>query len=270
MTAQDKLIKQNENLKFICVGLDTDIQKIPTSVKTTSNPIFEFNKRIIESTSDITAAYKFNLAFYEKEGLKGLEILQDSIRLIPDNILIIGDGKRGDIGNTSEKYAQMLYDEFEFDSATLNPYMGEDSLEPFLSYKTKLNFILALTSNPGANDFEKLRLADNSLLYQEVIRKVQTWNENANCGLVFGATKIEELVNDIELIGDLPLLLPGIGAQGGSLESVIQIFKKNKLKHFLINASRGIIYKSSEKDFSEQARAELAAMNEIISRIMLE
>ena len=268
--AQEKLKKQNDNLKYVCVGLDTDIKKIPASIKSTSNPIFEFNKRIIESTSDITAAYKFNLAFYEKEGIKGLEILQDSIQLIPDDILIIGDGKRGDIGNTSQKYAQMLYDEFKFDSATLNPYMGKDSLEPFLGYKTKLNFILALTSNPGANDFEKLRLADNSLLYQEVIRKVQTWNENTNCGLVFGATKIEELVNDIELIGDLPILLPGIGAQGGSLEDVIRIFKKNKLKHFLINASRGIIYKSSDKDFAEQARAELTAMNEIIARIMLE
>ncbi len=269
MTAQDKLIKQNDNLKFICVGLDTDIQKIPISIKSTSNPIFEFNKRIIESTSDIAAAYKFNLAFYEKEGLKGLEILQNSIQLIPDDILIIGDGKRGDIGNTSEKYAQMLYDEFKFDSATLNPYMGKDSLEPFLRYKTKLNFILALTSNPGANDFEKLRLADNSLLYQEVIRKVKTWNENTNCGLVFGATKIEELVNDIELIGNLPILLPGIGAQGGSLEDVIRIFKKNKLKYFLINASRGIIYKSSADDFADQARTELTAMNEIITRIML-
>jgi len=270
MTAHDKLKKQNENLKFICVGLDTDIQKIPSSLKFVSNPILEFNKRIIEATLEYAAAYKFNLAFYEKDSAQRLETLYESIQLIPNDILIIGDGKRGDIGNTSEKYAQMLYDEFKFDSATLNPYMGKDSLEPFLVYKTKLNFILALTSNPGADDFEKLKLNDNTFLYQEVIRKVKSWNVHRNCGLVFGATKKEELIRDIKLFDDLPILLPGVGAQGASLEDVVNIFKKHALSNFLINISRGIIYKSSNQDFADKAREELMTMNESIVKIMKE
>src|SRR3989339_1120645 len=270
MTALEKLKKQNENLKFICVGLDTDINKIPTSLKSHHTPLLEFNKKIIEATYNLAGAYKFNLAFYEKEGLKGLDLLHESIQLIPSDILIIGDGKRGDIGNTSQKYAEMLYDEFKFDSATLNPYMGRDSLDPFLAYKSKLNFILALTSNPGANDFEKIKLADNSFLYQEVIKKVMLWNENNNCGLVFGANKKEELLNDIELIGNLPVLLPGVGAQGGSLEEIVKIFKQNRLPNFLINISRGIIYKSSAEDFADHARAELTAINKIITTIMPE
>lgn len=268
MTAQEKLKKQNRKLNFICVGLDTDSNKIPSSLKSHKNPFLEFNKKIIEATTDLAAAYKFNLAFYEKEGSNGIEILHESIQFIPEDVLIIGDGKRGDIGNTSQKYAEMLYDEFKFDSATLHPYMGKDSLDPFLAYKSKINFILALTSNPGANDFEKLKLSDNSLLYQEVIKKVKLWNVNNNCGLVFGATKKEELLYDIKLFDDLPLLLPGVGVQGGSIEDVVNIFKQNELSQFLINISRGIIYKSSEEDFAEQARAELAAMNEIVATIL--
>jgi len=270
MLAQEKLKKQNEKLKFICVGLDTDMNKIPSFLRTRKNPLLEFNKKIIEATCDFTAAYKFNLAFYEKEGYRGLEILHESIQFIPSEILIIGDGKRGDIGNTAQKYAEMLYDEFQFDSATLNPYMGQDSIDPFLVYKSKLNFILTLTSNPGANDFEKLRLADNSFLYHEVIKKVKLWNVNNNCGLVFGATKKEELLNDIKLFSDLAVLLPGVGAQGGSIEDVVNIFKQNKLSKFLINISRGIIYKSSAEDFADQASAELNVMNNIIKTIMTE
>lgn len=270
MTAQEKLKKQNENFKFICVGLDTDIQNNPSALKFVSDPLLEFNKRIIEATYEHAAAYKFNLAFYEKEGAQGLETLYESIRLVPNDILIIGDGKRGDIGNTSKKYAQMLFEEFNFDSATLNPYMGKDSLEPFLEYKTKLNFILTLTSNSGANDFEKLKLNDNSCLYQEVIRKVKSWNVNKNCGLVFGATKKEELIRDIKLFDDLPILLPGVGAQGGSLEDVVIIFKKHALSNFLVNVSRGIIYKSSDQDFADKAREELMMLNESIVTIMQE
>jgi orotidine-5'-phosphate decarboxylase len=270
MTAQEKLKKQNDKFKFVCVGLDTDIQKIPSSLKSLPNPILEFNKRIIEKTSDVAGAYKFNLAFYEKEGSKGIDILHQSIQFIPSDVLIIGDGKRGDTGNTSQKYAEMLYNEFKFDSATLNPYMGKDSLDPFLAYKSKLNFVLTLTSNPGSSDFEKIKLLDNSFLYQEVIKKVKTWNENENCGLVFGATKKEELANDFHLFGNLPILLPGVGAQGGSLEDVVKIFKQNNLTRFLINVSRGIIYKSSEYDFADRAKAELTAMNKIIYAIMME
>jgi orotidine-5'-phosphate decarboxylase len=270
MIAQEKLRKKNSHLKYVCVGLDTDIQKIPATLKSTPNPILEFNKKIIEATHDLAAAYKFNLAFYEKEGIKGIETLETSIRLIPNDVLIIGDGKRGDIGNTSEKYAEMLYDKFNFDSATLNPYMGKDSLDPFLAYKSKLNFILALTSNPGAQDFEKLKFSDNSFLYQEVIRKVKEWNKYKNCGLVFGATKTEELLSDIHLFEDLTVLLPGIGKQGGSVEDVVRIFKLNGLRNFLMNISRGIIYKSAQSDFADRAREELVKMNELVANIFNE
>jgi orotidine-5'-phosphate decarboxylase len=268
MTAQEKLKNQNEQFKFICIGLDTDVQKIPFFLKSLPNPILEFNKRIVEATSDLAAAYKFNLAFYESEGSMGIDALNESIHLVPNDVLTIGDGKRGDIGNTSQKYAQMLYDEYKFDSATLNPYMGKDSLYPFLDYKSKLNFILALTSNPGANDFEKLMLADNAFLYQDVIKKVRVWNKNRNCGLVFGATKKEELLNDITSFDELPVLLPGVGAQGGSLEEIVSIFKQFKRTNFLINISRGIIYRSTENDFADKARTELVKLNNIASSIM--
>jgi orotidine-5'-phosphate decarboxylase len=146
--------------------------------------------------------------------------------------------------------------------------MGKDSLYPFLDYKSKLNFILALTSNPGANDFEKLMLADNAFLYQDVIKKVRVWNKNRNCGLVFGATKKEELLNDITSFDELPVLLPGVGAQGGSLEEIVSIFKQFKRTNFLINISRGIIYRSTENDFADKARTELVKLNNIASSIM--
>lgn len=267
MTAQEKLKNNASEGKFICVGLDTDIEKIPNSLRRSTNPILEFNRKIIEATSEFTAAYKFNLAFYEKEGARGLEALFESIRLVPAGVLVIGDGKRGDIGNTSQKYAEMLYREFNFDSATLNPYMGKDSLEPFLAYKSKLNFILTLTSNDGAADFEKLKLSNNLFLYQEVINKVKSWNSNSNCGLVFGATKIGELENNMNIIGDLPVLLPGVGAQGGNLTEVVSLFKQLKLTSFLINVSRGIIYKSSFENFADEARNELLTINNIVNSI---
>lgn len=266
-SAKEKLFKQNSSLKFVCVGLDTDIEKIPSILKSASNPILEFNKRIIEATSDLAGAYKFNLAFYEKIGSKGLDILYDSISLIPKSILVIGDGKRGDIGNTSAKYAEMLFDEFNFDSVTLNPLMGYDSVEPFLSYDSKLNFILALTSNPGANDFEKLILQDNTFLYQHIIKKVKLWNFNGNCGLVFGATNLDELVNEIDSFKNLPVLLPGVGAQGGSFENIVRIFKQKLHNSFLINISRSLIYKSSNADFDKSTRVELIKLNQIVSDI---
>ena len=268
MTAQEKLKLQSSKLNFVCIGLDTDLNKIPAHLKNFNNPILEFNRQIIEATSSFTAAYKFNLAFYESEGIKGIEALYESINLIPSDVLIIGDGKRGDIGNTSQKYAVMLYDEFRFDSATLNPYMGKDSLDPFLNYKSKLNFILALTSNTGANDFEKLRLFNNRLLYQEVIKKVREWNVNDNCGLVFGATKKDELLNDGNLISNFPLLIPGVGAQGGSAEEIVSILKNIDCPNFLINIGRGIIYKSGGEDFADKAADELKSINTLIESIL--
>ena len=266
-----ELINQvKEKRSFLCVGLDTDIDKIPVKFKDSNDPVFEFNKQIIDCTKEFCVAYKLNIAFYEAMGERGYRSLYKTANYIPKNILKIADAKRGDIGNTSQKYAEMLYDEFKFDASTLNPYMGKDSIDPFLEYKSKLNFILALTSNPGANDFEKIRLTDNSFLYQEIIKKVKFWNVNDNCGLVFGATKKEELLKDIKLFGELPVLLPGVGAQGGSIEDVVNIFKQNKLSRFLINISRGIIYKSSAEDFADQARTELKTVNKIIRTIMTE
>mgnify|MGYP005841803211 CR=1 FL=1 len=266
-TALQKLRDANKNYRFICVGLDTDIEKIPSSLKSSPDPILEFNKRIIDATKDLAAAYKFNLAFYERNGAKGLNTLFQSIKLIPSDILIIGDGKRGDIGNTSKKYAEMLYNEFNFDSVTLNPLMGRDSLEPFLAYDDKLNFILALTSNPSAQDFEKLKLEDNSFLYQEIIKKVKLWNTNNNCGFVFGATNRHELESEINSFDNLPVLLPGIGAQGGSLEEVVKIFKLNNHENYLINLSRALIYKSNGDKFDLMAREELIGINRKICGI---
>lgn len=261
MSAINKLVQANHQNKFICVGLDSDFKKLPQAVRSESNPIFEFNKRIIEATSEFAAAYKLNFAFYEAEGLNGMKTLEKTLGLIPGGILTIGDAKRGDIGNTSEMYAKSVFDVFGFDSITLHPYMGYDSVKPFLEYKNKMNFVLALTSNPGASDFEKLRLSDGRFLFQAVISLVKSWNEKNNCGIVFGATKIAELKDNLDLIGSLPVLLPGIGAQGGSLEEVVSLFKLANRKNYLVNISRGIIYKDNSADFDLEARKEIEKLN---------
>ena len=228
----------------------------------------EFNKRIIESTKDVAAAYKLNLAFYESEGIGGLENLEETLSFIPKNILTIADGKRGDIGNTSSLYARSIFEHFKFDSATLNPYMGKDSLEPFLDYKEKMNFILALTSNPGSSDFQKQQLKNGDFLYQDVINKIHKWNKNSNCGIVFGATNLYELKENLNLIDDLPMLIPGVGAQGGSLQEVTKTLFTVKKYSFLINVSRGIIQKSLGEDFEEAAKNELLSLNQTIARIV--
>src|SRR4030067_2250090 len=241
MNAVNKLKLKNDEGKFICVGLDTDLEKIPLHLKYSENPILEFNKKIIEATSEYAAAYKINFAFYEKLGSKGFDILFQTKEFIPKDILTIADAKRGDIGNTSKYYADSVFNYFRFDSITVNPYMGEDSVKPFLDYENKLIFILALTSNPGADDFEKLQLKNGSYLFQRVIEKVNSWNIKSNCAIVFGATKLQELQENIYAFGNLPVLLPGVGAQGGSIEEVMKLFIRNKKLDLLINISRGII-----------------------------
>ncbi|HEY6436745.1 MAG TPA: orotidine-5'-phosphate decarboxylase, partial [Ignavibacteriaceae bacterium] len=257
----------NESGKYICIGLDTDPKKLPSHLYSLKRPVIEFNKRIIESTKHAVAAYKLNLAFYESEGISGLENLSDTLSFIPENILTIADGKRGDIGNTSSLYATSIFEHFKFDSVTLNPYMGKDSLEPFLEYNAKLNFILSLTSNPGSSDFQKLQLKNGNFLYQDVIRKIHNWNKSSNCGIVFGATNLDELKENLNLIDDLPMLIPGVGAQGGSLEDVSKTLFASKKYSFLINVSRGIIQKSLGEDFSEAARSELSALNQTIVKL---
>jgi orotidine-5'-phosphate decarboxylase len=264
ISAQTKLVTQFNQNKHICVGLDPDKSKFPLSVLTSDNPVFQFNKEIIDATKDLALGYKLNFAFFESEGIKGIDTLYKTIEYIGQNHFIIGDAKRGDIGNTAEKYAHSLFNEFKVDASTLHPYMGFDSIKPFLIYSDKLNFILVLTSNPGAVDFEKIRLENNKFLYQEVLNKVIKWNENANLGIVFGATQITELEENISSFEKLPVLLPGVGAQGGSLEEVVKLFSQHKNNRFIINSSRGIIYKSKENDFAEKARIEIIKLNQTV------
>lgn len=268
MTSREKILKINDDGKFICVGLDTDLKKIPAFLLKEKNPVLAFNKAIIESTKDYAAAYKINFAFYEQNGAKGFEELEKTLQLIPTNVLSIADAKRGDIGNTSKMYARSVYDHFGFDSVTLNPYMGKDSLEPFLEYEDKINFILILTSNPGANDFEKLKLFDGNYLYQNILDRTNQWNTKKNCGIVFGATKITELKDSINSFGDLTVLLPGVGAQGGSIEEISNLFKSKNRKNYIVNVSRGIIYKSSTEQFAIYAQNEIINLNKIASEII--
>jgi orotidine-5'-phosphate decarboxylase len=267
MSSVGKILKKNDEGKYICVGLDTDINKIPSFLLKEKNPILAFNKSIINATKDYAAAYKINFAFYERNGVKGIEDLEKTIELIPKDILSIADAKRGDIGNTSQMYATSIYDHYAFDSVTLHPYMGKDSLEPFLAYANRLNFILVLTSNPGASDFEKLKLGNGKYLYQYILNNINEWNKLQNCGIVFGATNINELKNNINNFGDLSVLLPGIGKQGGSIQEVATSFNQIKRRNYIVNVSRGIIYKSDKGNFAEAAQSEIIKLNNIVSEI---
>ncbi len=261
MSAQEKFSSAVNSGKHICVGLDTDITKIPSYLHKCSDPIFEFNAAIIEATSELAAAYKINLAFYERYGISGIESMLKTIEAIPNHIIVIGDGKRNDIGNTAAQYVISLYDQYEFDCATVNPYMGSDSVMPFLDYKDKISFILTLTSNPGASDFEKLILSNGKPMYQTVLEKINLWNSNANCGSVFGATQIEELKECAGMLKNLYTLVPGVGAQGGDLKSVLGVFKQTDNRNFIINMSRNIIYADSGEDFADHSNKVLLKVN---------
>ena len=264
MNAQEKLQFKIRNNFHICVGLDSDIEKIPSHLQSKSNPILEFNKVIIDATYKDAAAYKINFAFYENWGIDGLRTLEETIKLIPKDILIIADAKRGDIGNTSKKYAESVFDYFKCDSVTLHPYMGIDSISPFLEYKEKISFILGLTSNPSSLDFEKQKLENGRFLYQEVIKKTNEWNKYNNCGLVFGATNLEELKANIQSFNDMPILLPGVGAQGGSLEDVVNTFNSYSKSNFIINISRGLIFADDSENFGEIVSSKIKEYNRII------
>ncbi|MBU0561379.1 MAG: orotidine-5'-phosphate decarboxylase [Bacteroidota bacterium] len=264
MNSKEKLERRLNLGLHICVGLDTDFNKIPKHLLECEDPIFEFNRRIIEATKVSAAAYKLNLAFYEKEGAKGFTSLLKTLEIIPAEILTIGDAKRGDIGNTSAMYAAALFDHLNFDSCTLNPYMGVDSMQPFLSYKDKLHFILALTSNSGSQDFEKLILKDGKFLYEEVIEKINSWNQFQNCGVVFGANNPNELERSVSKMKDLFVLLPGVGTQGGSLEEIVKIFAKEGSNKFLVNISRAIIYAGSGESFESAVSAKLSEYNLVV------
>jgi orotidine-5'-phosphate decarboxylase len=242
---------------FLCVGLDTDIKKIPQHLMETSDPIFTFNKEIIDSTAEFSVAYKPNLAFYESLGSKGWESLEKTVMYLKSKhpkIFIIADAKRGDIGNTSSLYARAFFEKLNFDAVTVAPYMGEDSVKPFMKYKNKWIILLALTSNKGALDFQFLKdEKSGDLLFESVLKTSQTWGTIENMMYVVGATKAEKLKEIRQIIPDHFLLVPGVGAQGGSLQEVAYN-GFNSQCGLLINSSRGIIYASSDSDFASKAR----------------
>lgn len=269
MTSFEKVVYQTDKKKHVCVGLDTDPVSIPPSVQQDGDPIFTFNKEIIDATIDEAAAYKLNFAFYESSGIKGISALKrtvDYIKSKDEKIILIGDAKRGDIGNTSKMYAEAIFNEYGFDCSTLAPYMGKDSLDPFFAFQDKINFVLILTSNKGSEDFEKLILESGKPLYREVLSRVKEWYPASSLGTVFGATNIENLKEDIPDLSGTTVLVPGVGAQGGSAEQVTRLFYTFGHNKFLINSSRNIIFASNGVDFAEKASVELVKLNTEIRR----
>lgn len=247
---------------YLCVGLDTDIKKIPPHLLQTEDPIFEFNRQIIDATAQYAVAYKPNIAFYEAMGVKGWESLQKTMDYIPKECFTIADAKRGDIGNTSELYARTFFDKnssgFDFDSVTVAPYMGRDSVQPFLAFDEKWVILLALTSNIGSNDFQHLKVEVDGVqksLYEQVLTKSQEWGSSESMMYVVGATQADKLSEIRKIVPDHFLLVPGVGAQGGSLEEVSR-YGMNKQCGLLVNSSRAIIYASNGEDFADRAREE--------------
>ncbi|MFN8439013.1 MAG: orotidine-5'-phosphate decarboxylase [Cytophagales bacterium] len=240
---------------FLCVGLDTDLTKIPMFLLKEKDPIFEFNKRIIDATEKFAVAYKPNIAFYEAEGTKGWESLQKTVEYLPKNCFSIADAKRGDIGNTADMYAKAFFKSLSFDSITIAPYMGKDSVEPFLKYENKWGIVLALTSNPGSVDFELQKLTKGDFLFEEVLKTVSTWGTPENLMYVVGATQADKLAEIRKICPDHFFLVPGVGAQGGSLADVAK-YGMNKDCGLLVNSSRGIIYADNTENFALVAAKE--------------
>ncbi len=252
------LIEQiRKKSSFLCIGLDVDLQKIPSHLLEEEDPVFAFNKAIIDATHTYAVAYKPNTAFYEAHGVKGWQSLQKTIDYLNSNypeVFTIADAKRGDIGNTSTMYAKTFFETLNFDSVTVAPYMGKDSVEPFLQFENKFAILLALTSNQGAYDFQTLD-TDGLALYKKVLEVSKTWTNSKQLMYVVGATQAEYLKEIREIVPNQFLLIPGVGAQGGSLEAVCQ-YGLNSDIGLLINASRSIIYASSGADFAEKAAYE--------------
>lgn len=260
----DKLVNAtHKNKSLLCVGLDPDPKLMPKKVS-----IFDFNQAIIEATSDLVCAYKLNLAFYEALDDKGLYALKRTIKYIPDDIPVIGDAKRGDIGNTAQAYAKAIFTNLNFDATTVNPYLGFDSVEPFIQYKDKGVFILCRTSNAGALDFQSLRCEaepEYRPLFELVALKASQWNTYGNIGLVVGATYPEELRLIRHSHPGMPLLIPGIGAQRGDLASAVRYGVNARGEKAIISSSRQIIYASSGKDFAEAARRMASSLRDQIN-----
>ncbi len=252
---------------FLCVGLDTDRKKIPVHLLKEKDPVFEFNKQIIDATIDYAVSYKPNLAFYESLGPRGLESMQKTLEYLPKEVFTIADAKRGDIGNTSDMYARTFFEYYHFDAVTVAPYMGEDSIYPFLKHDGKWAVVLALTSNKGAEDFQKLITEKRIPLYIEVINKIKTFGTTDNLMFVVGATQAEMLKEIRKHIPEHFLLIPGVGAQGGSLPEVAK-YGMNKSCGLLVNASRSILYAGNSYDFTTKAAAEAKKMQQEMEKLL--
>lgn len=267
MTRSELIQAIRTKKSFLCVGLDTELSKIPKHLLETEDPVFEFNKAIIDATKDFCVAYKPNLAFYEALGIQGWQSLQKTIDYIPKNIFTIADAKRGDIGNTSRLYAQTFFQTYNFDSVTVAPYMGEDSVSPFLAFENKWVILLGLTSNVGSNDFQFLETTDNQFFHEVVLQKAQQWGTPENMMFVIGATHPEHFANIRKIAKEHFYLVPGVGAQGGDLESVAR-FGMNQDCGLLVNSSRGIIYASSGVDFAERASEAAQEMQQQMANLL--
>lgn len=267
MTRQQLIEQIFTKKSFLCVGLDTDIKKMPQHLLKNEDPIFDFNKAIIDATAEYCIAYKPNLAFYECMGTKGLAAFERTVKYLKENYpnhLIIADAKRGDIGNTSAMYARTFFEEYDVDALTVAPYMGEDSVTPFTTYNGKWVILLALTSNKGSHDFQLTTDQDGEHLFENVIRKSQAWGTTENLMYVVGATQ-GEMFKDIRMVApDHFLLVPGVGAQGGSLQEVCK-YGMTKECGLIVNSSRGIIYASNGTDFAEKAAASAKELQQEMS-----
>ncbi|MBX2958004.1 MAG: orotidine-5'-phosphate decarboxylase [Cyclobacteriaceae bacterium] len=270
MNRQQLFSQIKKKQSYLCVGLDTDLEKIPSHLKTEPDPVFTFNKAIIDATHNYCVAYKPNIAFYEALGPKGWESLQKTLDYIPKDCFTIADAKRGDIGNTSSLYARAFFEQMNFDAITVAPYMGEDSVKPFLKFKDKWVILLAHTSNPGSADFQLMESkVTNRRLYEEVIIKAKTWATPDQLMFVVGATQADKMQHIRELAPEHFFLVPGIGAQGGDLEMVSK-YGMNKQCGLLVNSARAIIYASEGKDFTEAAAKEARIVQQQMSELIKE
>ncbi|GJQ21595.1 MAG: orotidine 5'-phosphate decarboxylase [Bacteroidia bacterium] len=270
MSFADSLRKvQQEQNSLLCIGLDPDPDRLPTHLGTSPRAVLEFNKQIIESTGDLVCAYKMNLAFYEALGDEGWSVIRKTVEAVPGNVVTIGDAKRGDIGNTAERSALALFGDLKFSAVTVNPYMGFDSVEPYLKYRERGVFLLALTSNPGSKDFQRLK-AGLKPVYERVVRAARKWNEGGNIGLVVGATHPRELKRIRKLVPTMPLLIPGIGHQGGDVRQVVRYGCDRKGFSAVINVGRSVIFASREKDFTSAVRREAMMVRDEIRMIQAE
>jgi orotidine-5'-phosphate decarboxylase len=266
MNRQQLFAQIRKKRSFLCIGLDTDIAKIPPHLYGYPDPVLEFNRQIIEATHDLCVAYKPNTAFYESRGFEGWMTLEKTVQEIPYDIFTIADAKRGDIGNTSGMYAKGFFDQMNFDSITLSPYMGHDSVTPYFRFEGKWAILLALTSNEGAEDLQMIRTPDG-MLWEEVLRRTRLWGTPDNTMFVVGATKAEMLTKVRAIVPDHFLLVPGVGAQGGSLEEVAR-YGLNSQCGLLVNSSRAIIYAGNDEDFAERAREVAKAVQQEMAIIL--